>query len=335
MKPPKPIIRTMFGSILITLTLVVTIMANVMIPPNLNVVNAFLGDTTTSVIQYPDGYNESLDLEYSKLDYAVEDFPAVEKALDEEIMGEGIVLLQNDDNTMPFAAGTTFSFFGRSSTTITPSAFQDKGFGVNETLWNFYDSGAGSGYGLGPGSISFGDNEDFAINECPLDVLRKESGLLNSAKDTIPVFVWARIVGEGRDMPRSMYNHTSIPEDQVKSYLEPDSVELAILQYLNDNFDEVVLLVKSSAAMELGWTEEFPNIKSIVYAPSFGDHGVNALADVFAGTVNPSGKTVDTFAYHAASAPAATNYGDYQYSDGNGEMTKYNYVTYKIGRAHV
>ena len=331
MKPKKPIIRTAIGSILIVLTLVVAIIANVMIPPNMNVINAFLGDKTTSIIQYPDGYNDSLDLEYSKLDYAVEDFPVVEKALDEEIMGEGIVLLQNNDNTMPFAAGTTFSFFGRSSTIITPAAFQDKGFGVNEALWNFYNSGAGSGYGLGPGSISFGDAEDFAINECPLDVLQKESGLLSSANGTVPVFVWARIVGEGRDMPRSMYNHTDIPEDQVKSYLEPDSIELAILQYLNDNFDEVVLLVKSSAAMELGWTEEFPNIKSIVFAPSFGDHGVNALADVFAGTINPSGKTVDTFAYHAASAPAAANYGDYQYSDENGEMTKYNYVTYKEG----
>ena len=28
------------------------------------------------------------------------------------------------------------------------------------------------------------------------------------------------------------------------------------------------------------------------------------------------------------SAPAAQNYGDYQYVDGNGQFTKYNYVSY-------
>ena len=45
---------------------------------------------------------------------------------------------------------------------------------------------------------------------------------------------------QGRDMPRSMYNHTDVEEDKTKTYLEPDSTELEILQYLNDNFDDVV-----------------------------------------------------------------------------------------------
>ena len=147
----------------------------------------------------------------------------------------------------------------------------------------------------------------------------------------MPVFVWGRKVGEGRDMPRSMYNHTDIPEDQVKSYLEPDSVELEILTYLNENFDNVVLLVNSSAAMELGWVDQFENIKSIVYVPSVGNYGLYALADIFAGNINPSGRTVDTFAADALASPAAQNYGDYQYVDENGEMTKYNYVTYQEG----
>lgn len=187
---------------------------------------------------------------------------AVEQALNEEIVGEGVILLKNEENLMPFAQDTTFSFFGRSSTklmgngwydlmvqmgypadpgTTLQSTFQAKGFGVNETLWNFYHSGNGSKYGLGVGSISYGDAEDFSINECPLDTIQAEAGLLESAKGTVPVFVWGRKVGEGRDMPRSMYNHTDIAQDQTKSYLEPDSVELELLTYLNDNFEDVVL----------------------------------------------------------------------------------------------
>ena len=184
---------------------------------------------------------------------------------------------------------------------------------------------------MGVGSVFWGDDEDFSINECLLDVMKKEPGLLDSAKGTVPVFVWGRKVGEGRDMPRSMYNHASNPDDQAKSYLEPDSNELEILQYLNDNFDNVILLVNSSAAMELGWVDKFPSIKSILFVPNAGSFGMYAVADIFTGDITPSGKTVDTFAYDALSAPAAANYGDFQYTTESGEMTKYNYVAYKEG----
>ena len=345
----KRILRTAILSIFLVLTLVVTIVANVMIPPNMNAINGFLGDSTSITITRPDEYNDSLDLQYNKADYTAEEMPAMEQALNEEIMGEGVVLLKND-GLMPFSKDTTFSFFGRSCTKLVGNTwyditiqmgfsadpgttlrmtFQERGFGVNETLWNFYDSGNGSGYGLGPGSVDYGDAEDFSINECPLDIMEKESGLLDSANGTVPVFVWGRKVGEGRDMPRSMYNHADNPEDQAKSYLEPDSTELEILSYLNDNFEDVVLLVNSSAAMELGWVDQFPSIKAILYVPSVGNYGLYAVADVFSGDINPSGKTADTFAYDAANAPAAANYGDFQYMTESGEMTKYNYVAYK------
>lgn len=52
-------------------------------------------------------------------------------------------------------------------------------------------------------------------------------------------------------MPRSMYNHADKQEDKEKSYIELDSTETEIIKYLNDNYKDVILLVKSSAAMEL------------------------------------------------------------------------------------
>ena len=113
----KRILRTAIPSVLIALTLVVAIVANVMIPPNMNMINSFLGDTTTTTIKQPKEYNDSLDLQYNKSDYTAEEMAAVEQALNEEIMGEGAVLLKND-GLMPFGAGTTFSFFSRSSTKL-------------------------------------------------------------------------------------------------------------------------------------------------------------------------------------------------------------------------
>lgn len=128
-------------------------------------------------------------------------------------------------------------------------------------------------------------------------------------------------------MPRSVYNHADKQEDKEKSYIELDSTETEIIKYLNDNYKDVILLVKSSAAMELDWLKQYPNIKAVVYSQNV----TNALAKVFSGEVNPSGRTVDTFAADALASPAAQNFGSYQYYDENGKATKYNYVDYAEG----
>lgn len=124
-----------------------------------------------------------------------------------------------------------------------------------------------------------------------------------------------------------MYNHADKQEDKEKSYIELDSTETEIIKYLNDNYKDVILLVKSSAAMELDWLKQYPNIKAVVYSQNV----TNALAKVFSGEVNTSGRTVDTFAADALASPAAQNFGSYQYYDENGKATKYNYVDYAEG----
>ena len=323
--------------------------ANTILPNYSQVINSYLG-----VEQGWDnsGVNtDGLDLQYNKADYTREEIAEPERSLDERIAAEGIVLLKNDDASLPLAAGTTLSFVGGNARdlgagsagilasltgaegetvdVVTP-AMEAAGLQVNGTLVEFYASGAGSEYVLGPGSVSYGDSEDFSINECPLSVMESE-GVLGSLEGTTPVFVMKRVAGEGRDMPRSMYNHADNPEDQARSYLEPDSTELEILRYLNDNFDNVVLLVTSNSPLELGWLREMPSIRSVLFAPSLGTYGINSLASILAGAVSPSGRTKDTFAADASLSPAAQNFGDYQYLDESGSLTKYNYVSYAEG----
>ena len=293
---------------------------------------------------------EDVDADYYKSDFTAEEIGEAEHALDFAIASEGYVLLKNDDAVMPFAPGTTFSFFSENVKNLTAtqsimtqftgasgnqnllvSAFEAEGFSVNTTLMDFYTTGAGRIYTMGAGSINFGEAEDFSINECPLSELENAEGVLESAQGTVPVFVWRRVAGEGRDMPRSMYNHADNPEDQARSYIEPDSTELEILQYLDDNFDEVVLIVNTASALELDWVADFPSIKAILFVPSTGTYGTEALAGIFSGSVNPSGHTVDTFVADALASPAAQNYGDYEYLDADGKPTSYNYVSYLEG----
>lgn len=330
-----------FGAILM---IVLLIAANTALPT--------YGRMVTEITGYRQSWNTpkealGLDLEYNKPIYETEDEQHnAEIEFNQLEEQEGAVLLKYTKGYMPYEKGTEFSLFSHSSVDyITGSlmgsfggnggsiktALEDRGFEVNQTLWDFYESGNGSDYHRGAGSISYGADEDFAINETPIEVITSEQGLTDTFEGTTAIFVLSRVVGEGRDMPRSMYNHTDIPEDKVKSYLEPDSVELSVLSYLNDNFDDILLLVNTCGSMELGWVEDFPNIHTVIYTGLPGTYGLNGVADIIAGNVNPSGHLVDTYAYDAFSSPAVQNYGSYYYADENGNLTPYSYLSYEEG----
>lgn len=345
----KSVVKTVVAVLLVALMAV----GNFGIPALISSLN--MPRMVNNILGYEQSWNnsgvndEGLDLEYYKADYTAGTIKDAERALDEQIAAEGYVLLQNEDESLPLEKGTTVSFFGEAVKTLSSSqnmvsmvtggggetsglvtAFEEHGLSVNQELLDFYTTGPGAAYNMGSGSISFGVDEDFAINECPLSEL-ESAGVLGSAEGTTPVFVMKRVAGEGRDMPRSMYRHTDVPEDQVKTYLEPDSVELEILQYLNDNFDNVVLIVNTASALDLDFLEDMPNIKSVLFVPSAGTYGLTSLAGIIAGDINPSARTADTFSGEPLASPAAQNYGDYEYVNKNGELTNYNYVTYAEG----
>ena len=344
----KRVVGIVVSAVLAAALVAVVVAANTVLPKFNQIINSYFGVEQSWDNSGVD--TSGLDLTYNKADYDRGSIAEAEKALDQDISGEGYVLLKNDES-LPLAKGTTLSFVsgnsrdlgvkaksmlettlgieGGSTDALTP-AMEQAGFNVNKTLTDFYATGKGKDYVMGPGSVSYGDDEDFSINECPLSVMR-DAGVLDSMEGTTPVFVLKRVAGEGRDMPRSMYNHASSAEDRAKSYLEPDSTELEILQYLNDNFTNTVLVVNSNAAVELDWLADFPNIKSVLVVPTTGTYGVESLGRILAGDVNPSGRTVDTYVADASKSPAAQNFGDYQYLDESGNLTKYNYVSYEEG----
>ncbi|MFV0520025.1 MAG: glycoside hydrolase family 3 N-terminal domain-containing protein [Lachnospirales bacterium] len=333
------IIKTVISLVLIVVMGVAIYLANTMLTENSRIVDNIMGGNN-KVIDNSNVDTTGLDLQYNTSDFSAEEIAEAENTLEMDISNEGIVLLQNNDDFLPLPKDTTFSFvsanvnklsiggaFMRGNGETLRQIFENNAMSVNTTLWDFYAQEGNSGYGLGSGSISYGDAEDFKINELPLSVLQEDSAVLDSLKGTTPVYFLKRVAGEGRDMPRSMYNHATTEEDKIKSYLELDSTELEIISYLNDNFEDIILVVNSNAALELNWLEEYPNIKSVLLAPD----GLKALPGILSGDVNPSGRTVDTFASDALTSPAAQNFGDFQYYAEDGTATKYNYVSYLEG----
>lgn len=276
-----------------------------------------------------------LDKNYNKSDFkSADELTAYEKDLVRTIGGEGYVLLENSDaagkglplttsaasktkvslfshSSVDIVAGGTGSGTGVSSVTL-KDAFEAQNFEVNTTLWNFYSTGGGKNYKRGIGVVNYGMGEDWKINECPLSVL-ESGGVLNSAAGTTPIFIMSRTGGEGMDLARYMGKFTNVEEDKAKHYLEPDSVELGIIKYLNDNFSNVILVVNTNNVPELGWVKDYPNIGAVLWAPGGGETA-NSIADVISGKVTASGHLVDTIAYDAFSSPAMENMGDFQYA---------------------
>ena len=334
MSKVRKIVGTTIRSILIILFAVIIAAVNSILPNYARMADSYLGGINTK-IDNSKVDTTGLDLEYNKPDYTTDSIKEVEASLHQQIADEGTVLLSNE-GVLPMAQDTEFSFFSVNSATVSANdsmtggrkltqIFENAGVSINTTLMDFY-SEQSKEYGLSAGSISFGDAEDFAINEVPLSVLQENTEVMDSVKNTVPVYFLKRVAGEGRDMPRSMYNHAKSEEDKAKSYLEPDSTELEIISYLNDNFDNVILVTNSNAALELGWVKDYKNVKAVLSCTA-----IESIPYILTGQVNPSGRTVDTFAADASKSPAAQNFGDYQYVDKNGDLTKYNYVTYEEG----
>ena len=198
------VIHTAWLAVLAVIMAVLLFAANVILPGYARMIDAMLGykkSWDNSKVQ-----TDGLDLNYNTSDYDADTIGAAEKDLTDRINSEGVVLLKNDGG-LPLAAGTTVSLFSANSNqnvgaglmgggSPLNTALAERGLNVNETLWNFYTQGAGSGYGLASGSISFGDAEDFRINECPLSALQSESGLLDSVQGTTPVYIIKRVAGE-------------------------------------------------------------------------------------------------------------------------------------------
>ncbi len=118
-------------------------------------------------------------------------------------------------------------------------------------------------------------------------------------------------VDTSKDMSKG-YHKDSLG-DKKKSYLEPDSIELETIKYLNDNFNDVILIVNCNNPMELDWVKDYPNIHTVINVPGTGSYGLEALPRILTGEVTPSGHLTDTYVANNFSSPAMNNMGEFEY----------------------
>ena len=81
------------------------------------------------------------------------------------------------------------------------------------------------------------------------------------------------------------------------------------------NFDNVILVYNSANPMELGFINDYDQIRAAVWFQGPGHTGFEALGKILSGEVNPSGRTTDTFIYDMTTAPWWNNWEATHYSN--------------------
>ncbi len=265
----------------------------------------------------------------------------------EEVTAEGIILAKNDDNALPMEAGN-LNVFGWASTnpvyggtgsgTIDVSTavsildgLESAGFTLNTELSDMYTE-----YRADRPVISINDGQEWTLPEPPADQYSEELMANARAFSDTALIVLGRPGGEGADLPHDMgavldgtwsqgtkytngsYQNNS--DDYVdftdgQTYLELSQTERNLVDMVCSQFENVVVVYNGANTMEMGWTDEYEQIKGVVLCAGAGAAGFLALGKVLTGEVNPSGKTVDTWVYDLTAVPYYNNVGSFLYDN--------------------
>ena len=108
------------------------------------------------------------------------------------------------------------------------------------------------------------------------------------------------------DVSKASYDNNSTEYEDFPAgehYLQLSATERDLVEMVCDNFDNVIVLYNGANQFELGFVEEYEQIKAALWCPGTGNRGFNALGQILSGQLNPSGKTPDTFLYDLETAP--------------------------------
>ena len=252
----------------------------------------------------------------------------------EEIMEDGIVLLKNE-SLLPLNETKKLNIFGWESINTAyggagsgginglydivslNQGLENAGFSINQELVDFYNN-----YGADNPEMSI-QKQSWTLPEPPVDTYSDK--LIKNAKDysDVAVVVLSRKAGEGHndipmDVSKAAYDNNSDEYDDFpegEHYLQLSQTERDMVDMVCSNFNNVIVIYNGANQFELGFTNEYPQIKSVVWCPGTGNVGFNALGKVFSGEVNPSGKTPDTFVYDMTTAPWWNNAEKTEYTN--------------------
>lgn len=204
---------------------------------------------------------------------------AAHHALARRAAAESIVLLKNEAQILPLAAGTRVAVIGDFAKT---PRYQGAGSSlVNPTRLNDYHELETAGLsivGYAQGFRRYGGGSDRLV--------RKACALAQQA-DVVLLYLGLDEYSEAEGVDRT---HMRIPENQ-----------LALLSALHKTNPRIVALLSCGSPVEMDWETQ---TKAILHCNLGGQAIAGAAADVLTGRINPSGKLAESYPFRYEDTPA-------------------------------
>ena len=262
------------------------------------------------------------DSEYFKADFS--DPEAYAKAAAElcrQVEAEGLVLLTNQNGALPlpkqakvsfFAQGAVYPGYGSTGSSAAKTdgygslrtAFEKKGFSVNGALWDWYAQKAPR---LRLNTVD-GLVKTYRTNELPWEDVTAAQGESFANFGDAAIVVLTRDSGEGFDVS------TKGSDGLDGSYLSITKEEEDLLKGLTELkqsgvFKRVIVLLNAAVPMQLDFLYRADiDVDACLWVGNIGMSGAMGIADVLAGSVNPSGRLTDTYTRDNFSSPAMASW---------------------------
>lgn len=224
---------------------------------------------------------------------------------------DGIVLLKNEDKTLPITRQTRVAVFGRSAVNYFTVGYGSGGDVVSPYRRNLMEGLLE--HGVKVDGILASQYETWCSRprnvpdegywahwpmSNPEMPLKAEDVAAAALRCDMALVVIGRAAGESR-------------ENVLKpgSYYLTDR-EKAMLDVVATYFHRVCLVMDCGNVIDMSWVRDYENkLTAIVYAWQGGMESGTALADVLTGAVNPSGKLTDTIAVKYEDYPSSQSFG--------------------------
>ena len=234
--------------------------------------------------------------------------------LNVQIAGEGMVLLRNENDTLPFNGDVkNVSVFGVRSDNLL-LAGTGTGSVRADTAPSLKDSLNQAGFRVNPALLNLyaGDATTTPKDEIS-EFGRSVTDSYKSYNDAA-IIVFSRVGGENADVSTDVGEKADDGEHingiVNKHYLEFTDAEEALMEHVAANFEKVVVVLNASNPMELKeFDQEKYGVDAAIWMSQPGQNGILALGKILNGEINPSGKLVDAFEKDFTSSIVWNNYG--------------------------
>ena len=205
-------------------------------------------------------------------------------ALARRAAAESAVLLKNDGNLLPLAAGASVAVIGDFAET---PRYQGAGSSAVNSIKvdTFLDCLKDSGL------HSVGFATGFDRQGKPDEAKKAEAVALAKKADTVLLCLGLDEIKESEGLDRA---DMKLADNQIEL--------LQAVQQANPN---TVVIVSAGASLETPW---LAHCRALVYGALGGQAGAGAMVDVLTGKINPSGKLAETWANAHADTPAKDNF---------------------------